>query len=58
MKTIVQKWGNSLGIRIPSVFAKQLNIKKGSYIEIIEDQGKLLCITFQLDTEYDSNCRL
>ncbi len=30
----VQKWGNSLGIRIPVSYAEQLNLKDGSEIEM------------------------
>ncbi|MED3648670.1 AbrB/MazE/SpoVT family DNA-binding domain-containing protein [Halalkalibacterium halodurans] len=30
----VQKWGNSLAIRIPNQFAKTLGIKNGSEIEL------------------------
>jgi antitoxin MazE len=31
----VQKWGNSLGIRIPGAFAEQLQIKDGSEVDIL-----------------------
>lgn len=34
MQSHVQKWGNSLGIRIPAQFSKQLSLKKGSAIKI------------------------
>jgi antitoxin MazE len=30
----VQKWGNSLAIRIPSQFAKNLGVKNGSQVEL------------------------
>jgi antitoxin MazE len=30
----VQKWGNSLAVRIPSQFAKNLGVKNGSQIEL------------------------
>ncbi len=42
MKTIVQKWGNSLGLRIPSLYAKELNLKDGSSVEIIHKENKLI----------------
>ncbi len=35
MKSVVQKWGNSLGFRIPSLWAKDNNVKSGSKIEVI-----------------------
>ena len=42
MKTTVQKWGNSLGIRIPGHMAKELSLKSGSTVEIIEENNKLI----------------
>ncbi|MBM3699833.1 MAG: AbrB/MazE/SpoVT family DNA-binding domain-containing protein [Actinobacteria bacterium] len=34
MITKIQKWGNSLGIRLPSVFTKELELKENSSVEI------------------------
>lgn len=31
----IQKWGNSLGIRIPGPFAEQLNIHEGSEVDML-----------------------
>lgn len=31
----VQKWGNSLGVRLPAPFVQQLNITEGSDLDII-----------------------
>lgn len=42
MKTVVQKWGNSLGIRIPSLFVKEFNLKNGISVEISEEDGKIV----------------
>lgn len=39
----VQKWGNSLAIRIPSAFAEQLMLKQGSEVDLSLD-GDLLII--------------
>ena len=44
MQAVVQKWGNSLGIRIPSLWAKDNNIKNGSKIEIIAERGKMIIL--------------
>ena len=41
MQTVVQKWGNSLGLRIPSLWAKDNNVRSGSKIEVIVEKGKL-----------------
>ncbi|MDR2922606.1 MAG: AbrB/MazE/SpoVT family DNA-binding domain-containing protein [Treponema sp.] len=34
MEAVVKKWGNSLGIRIPNVFARELSLKDGSFVDI------------------------
>ncbi|ADI00133.1 AbrB/MazE/SpoVT family DNA-binding domain-containing protein [Salisediminibacterium selenitireducens] len=34
MTTKLQKWGNSLGVRIPKSHVQQLNVSDGSEIEI------------------------
>lgn len=35
MKTNIQKWGNSLGVRIPAQLAQQLHLHSGSVVEIL-----------------------
>ena len=44
MQTIVHKWGNSLGFRIPSLWAKDNNIKKGSKVEMIIEKEKIVIL--------------
>lgn len=39
MQTNVQKWGNSLGVRIPRPLADQAQIREGSAVEIEEEDG-------------------
>ena len=39
METNVQKWGNSLGVRIPRALADQAQIEEGSVVEIEEEEG-------------------
>ena len=41
MQTVVQKWGDSLGLRIPSLWAKDNNVRSGSKIEVIVEKGKI-----------------
>ena len=41
MEAVVQKWGNSLGFRIPSHWAKDNNVRSGSKIEVIVEKGKI-----------------
>ena len=42
MQTVVQKWGNSLGIRIPNLYVKEFDLRNGSSVEIVEEEGKLV----------------
>jgi len=42
MQTVVQKWGNSLGIRIPSLYVKEFNLRSGSAVDIVEEKGQLV----------------
>ncbi|WP_147634260.1 AbrB/MazE/SpoVT family DNA-binding domain-containing protein [Treponema pectinovorum] len=44
MQAIVQKWGNSLGFRIPSVWAKDNDVKNGSKVEVITEKGKMIIL--------------
>jgi antitoxin MazE len=43
MEAVVKKWGNSLGIRIPSLIARDLSLKDGSSVDIY-DKGKMIII--------------
>ena len=42
MVTKVQKWGNSLGLRIPKSCAEEAQITDGSHVEIYDQDGDLL----------------
>jgi antitoxin MazE len=43
MMTIkIQKWGNSLAIRIPKAVAKDAHMKEGSRVKIEGNDGKLI----------------
>jgi antitoxin MazE len=41
MTTTIQKWGNSLGIRIPKQMAENANLSDGDAISIRESNGKI-----------------
>ncbi|MDR2729361.1 MAG: AbrB/MazE/SpoVT family DNA-binding domain-containing protein, partial [Treponema sp.] len=43
MEAVVKKWGNSLGIRIPSLIVRELALKDGSSVDI-NDKGKMIII--------------
>ena len=42
MVTKIQKWGNSLGVRIPKSFAAEADIEEGSEVDIAIAEGKLV----------------
>ncbi|MGI8542372.1 MAG: AbrB/MazE/SpoVT family DNA-binding domain-containing protein [Aridibacter sp.] len=41
MKVQVQKWGNSLALRIPKSFAVETDISNGSTVEITIENGQI-----------------
>ena len=42
MKARVQKWGNSLALRIPKSFAIESKVEQGSIVEVSLEQGKIV----------------
>ena len=42
MEVRLQKWGNSMGIRIPSNILKSLNLKINDVLEIVEKDDKIV----------------
>lgn len=42
MKVQIQKWGNSLALRIPKSFAVESNIEQGSTVEVSLEGGKII----------------
>lgn len=42
MRTQVQKWGNSLALRIPKAFARELGLSPGAQVRISLDDGRLV----------------
>ncbi|MGB4256038.1 MAG: AbrB/MazE/SpoVT family DNA-binding domain-containing protein [Rectinema sp.] len=41
---IVQKWGNNLGIRIPSSYVKEFKLKNGNPVDIVVEEGKIVIV--------------
>jgi len=41
MQTRVQKWGNSLAVRIPKLLAAELGLKRNSPVELTLEDGRL-----------------
>jgi len=42
MRTKIQKWGNSLGLRIPKSFAEEAQLHAGSTVDLSMDDGRLI----------------
>jgi antitoxin MazE len=42
MKTRVQKWGNSLALRIPKSFANEIGLQRETSVEVSLADGKLV----------------
>lgn len=42
MKTAVQRWGNSLALRIPRTYAAETRISEGSKVELTLKSGSLV----------------
>lgn len=44
MSTTVQKWGNSLGIRIPSQIAEMIAVGQGSEVDLVVSDDHTLIV--------------
>ena len=42
MQTTIQKWGNSLAVRIPKAFVKEARVAYGTAVDISVDDGKIV----------------
>ena len=42
MHTKIQKWGNSLGLRIPRSFAAEAQVEEGTTVDLSVEDGRLL----------------
>ena len=42
MRARVQKWGNSLAVRIPSAFAQEVRVDENSNVELSVRNGQLI----------------
>ena len=42
MQIKIQKWGNSLALRIPKSFALNVNIKQNELVDLSIDKGKII----------------
>jgi antitoxin MazE len=44
MHTTVQKWGNSLAVRIPKPFVEEIHIASGSEVDLTVDNGRIIIV--------------
>jgi len=49
----IQKWGNSLGLRIPKVLAADANVTEGASVELNVENGRLV-----IAPQRKSKCRI
>ena len=42
MRAHIQKWGNSLALRIPQTYAREANVHQGSTVNLTLKRGKLI----------------
>ena len=47
MQTKIQKWGNSLGLRIPKSFAADVQVAEGSTVDLSVEDGRLVVQPFR-----------
>jgi len=51
MEQVIQKWGNSLAIRIPKNLALDSNIEHGSVVEMSIEKGKIVLKPIKRNTD-------
>jgi antitoxin MazE len=52
----IQKWGNSLGIRIPKTVVEKLNLSENSEVEVEHKDGAIMI--FPVKKKYSLNAML
>ena len=44
MRTRIRKWGNSLGVRIPSALAEDARLHEGAEVDVTIREGQLVIV--------------
>ncbi|MBC7562198.1 MAG: AbrB/MazE/SpoVT family DNA-binding domain-containing protein [Gemmatimonadaceae bacterium] len=44
MRTKIRKWGNSLGVRIPSALAEDARLHEGAEVDVTVREGQLVIV--------------
>jgi antitoxin MazE len=47
MRVQIQKWGNSLALRIPKPFAEETKVREGTVVDLAVSEGKLVVAPFR-----------
>jgi antitoxin MazE len=47
MRARVQRWGNSLALRIPHAFGRELNLRPESSVDMTIDAGRLILVPIE-----------
>jgi len=47
MKARIQKWGNSLALRIPKPFAEEASLREDSAVDVTVRSGKLVVVAVE-----------
>jgi antitoxin MazE len=42
MSTTIQKWGNSLGVRLPSHLARRAKLREGTPVEVTAEADRII----------------
>ena len=45
MRTKIRKWGNSLGVRIPSALAEDARLHEGAEVDVTVREGQLVIVS-------------
>jgi antitoxin MazE len=53
MQTKIQRWGNSLGLRIPKSFASEAHVEAGSAVDLSVEDGRLIVRPLASPRRYD-----
>jgi antitoxin MazE len=58
MHSVVAKWGNSLAVRIPTIFAREIQVREGAAVDISVENGALLVRPVEEEPVYDLDALL
>jgi antitoxin MazE len=56
MHVRVQKWGNSLAVRIPKPLAEDAEVKEGTILNLAVSEGRLVATRFTKVSGRSSDC--